>query len=298
MSDQEADVRSTETTAEASVTVDQGSAAAQSFHAALPDDLRESPSLAKFNDVSSLAKSYLSAEQMLGSSIRIPSEHASEEDKKSFLEKLTKIENVVVLPDKSDAAGQDALYKKLGRPDSPDGYQIENVPGFDANMVDQFSQLAHKVGLTSDQAAQLVEFEKGRMNQLEEYKNTSQKVLQEKWGNDYNNRMQGAKYALDSYAETFPDAVAQIKASPLGNNPVVIAALSDLGASLKEGGYVSGENKVTYGLTPDEAKARINEVQSNAKHAYFDSSSTKHAEALEYMDHLFKQAYPTQENNG
>ena len=52
------------------------------FRSSLPEDLREEASLADIKDVGSLAKSYVNAQRMLGSSIRIPGQDAGEEQMK------------------------------------------------------------------------------------------------------------------------------------------------------------------------------------------------------------------------
>ena len=51
-----------------------------------------------------------------------------------------------------DVEGQNALWAKLGRPEAADGYALKEVPGVDDAFVDLFSPLAHKAGLTKQQA--------------------------------------------------------------------------------------------------------------------------------------------------
>jgi hypothetical protein len=75
-------------------------APATNWKASLPEDLRKEKSLEAIQDVSSLAKSYVDAEKIVGGSIRIPKEGA---DQKEW----------------------DAFYSKLGRPESPEKYEVK-----------------------------------------------------------------------------------------------------------------------------------------------------------------------------
>ena len=61
----------------------------------LAEDLRSEPSLKDFKDINSLAKSHVSAQKMLGGSIRIPGEDASDEARQEFYSKLSNVEGVV-----------------------------------------------------------------------------------------------------------------------------------------------------------------------------------------------------------
>ena len=72
-----------------------------SWRDSLPDDIKDNASLSKFSDVSTLAKSYINAEQMIGKDkFVVPSQSASEEE---WAE----------------------VYAKLGRPEAADQYQID-----------------------------------------------------------------------------------------------------------------------------------------------------------------------------
>ncbi len=59
------------------------------WRTSLPDDLKNEPSLKLINDVSGLAKSYVSAQKLVGADkIPVPSKHATEEDWKNVYHKL------------------------------------------------------------------------------------------------------------------------------------------------------------------------------------------------------------------
>ena len=77
-----------------------------SFRDSLPEDLRDHASLKDFNDVGSLAKSFVHAQSMIGSDkINLPTDKSTPEQWSQF-------------------------YKELGRPDSVDGYDVSSARGY------------------------------------------------------------------------------------------------------------------------------------------------------------------------
>jgi hypothetical protein len=241
-------------------------AAAPSFTDSLPEELRGEASLADFKDVSGLAKSYVSSQKMLGNSVRIPGEDASEEARTEFLQKLQQVEGVTKLPNTDNPEEVNAFYQTLGKPESLDGYNLDALEGqeVDGQTVASFQELAYNLNLTNQQANALASFEMQRQGALAEQmaasRDNSVGVLKEKWGPDYDNRMEGAKAALSMYEERFPEAVADIKNSPLGNNAAVISMLSELYGSLQESGAVMPTSSAgKYGISADEA-ASLNRI--------------------------------------
>ncbi len=115
-----------------------GESAPADWKAGLSEELQRDPSIAHIPDVETMAKSYVNAQRMVGADkIAIPGNHGTDEE-------------------------WDQVYTKLGRPDAPEGYELEmnNVPdGMDANpeLVGWFQNTAHKVGLTPKQAQTLAD---------------------------------------------------------------------------------------------------------------------------------------------
>lgn len=100
-------------------------------------DLGKDPSLQMFKEPSALAKSWVNAQKMIGA------------DK-------------VVIP-KADApdADWDAFYNKVGRPESPDKYELKLPEGItmDDNLAKGFKEVAHKTGLSPRQVQKIVEWD-------------------------------------------------------------------------------------------------------------------------------------------
>ena len=273
-----------------SVTSNEGS-----FLSSLPEDMRGESSLQDFKDIGGLAKSYVSSQQMLGSSIRIPGEDAGDDQRNDFYSKVQTVPGVVRMPtDPSDTEGWNAFYSKAGRPETAEGYQINMPEGMEASQ-DMLS-MAHDMGLNSQQVNKFVEFQASQQDQANtmqiQSRDSAQEALKQAWGSDYDNRMDGAKAAIRSYADKHPDAVNELINGPAGNNPALMMMLSDLYGGMQEKGIAGAPaSSVSYGMTPDEALAQISEIRGNAQHAAFNSTDPAHGAAVAKMTQLYKAAY-------
>lgn len=262
-----------------------------SLHEMLSEDLRDNPSLQDFKDVNSLAKSYTHAQSMLGKSVRIPGEDASEEQLEKFYQDLEKVPNVARV-DSED------VYNKLGRPETPDKYSVEvEDENLDNQTLDTFKQTAHQLGLTNKQLNELVKFDTQRasqaVEQYEQYRENAEKTLRDTWGRDFDNRLQGAKEAISQYEEKFPEFAKELKdgSNPMANNPIVIAALSELHKSMQEKGTVSPQSGVRYGTSAEDAKEQLDEIKGNPKHPYWNSSNPGHNQAVNKVSKLYQIIY-------
>lgn len=254
-----------------------------SFSDLLPEELKGDPSLQDFKDIGGLAKSYISAQKMLGKSIRIPGEDASEEARAEFYKKLTEV------PDVYYAAGEEgveSLYNQLGRPESPEKYKIE-VEGAELNpeALGEFTKMAHKIGLTNKQVNEIARYEAEHNKQMseamEKQAEEDGKKLREIWGPEYDNRLNMAKAVLNQYADKYPDHVQQLIESNAANNPALLAMISELGKSvLEESSVASNGSSRSFGLTPEEAQEQYNEILSNMSHPYWDGDHPGHEQAV------------------
>lgn len=266
-----------------------------SFKDSLPEDLRSDSSLADIKDIESLAKSYINAQRMLGSSVRIPGEDAGKEQLDAFYAKLSKIPGVARIDgdDKSD------LFAKLGRPESPENYKIdlpEGVEIADPELLGDFRKLSHELGLTQEQVSKIAEFdlqrEVARAEAMDRARTSAESELRSLWGADFNNRMEGAKATARVLSEQFPDAMQELIHGPAGNNPAFLSILSQLGSALQESGAVDLKGSVNYGTAPAEAMEKIDEIMGNKAHPYHNSADPGHANAVERVKALYALAYP------
>lgn len=256
----------------------------------LPEDLRNDPSLKDIKDAESLAKSYVNAQKMIGDSIRIPSDEAGEDQWKKFYEKLEKVPNVARIDD------QDQVLKKLGKPDDPDNYQIkDDLEIQDSDQLKEFKQYAHEAGLTNEQINKVLEFESKRhQNMSQEVSQKSNEFLeklQQEWGKDFDNRIEGAKEIFAQYEKQYPEAAEQLKDpnNPASNNPIVIKALSELYRTYAENGTIKPDSGIQYGTSTQEAQNKLQDIMANPNHPYWNAMSAGHDQAVQKVRELYKQ---------
>lgn len=268
------------------------------------ESLKSETSLGNFKDVTSLAKSYVHLNKMMGSSIRIPSEEASDEAKAEFYNKLKNVPGVLKMPDASNQEELNAFYKALGRPDSPDNYDLklpQDVPEelIDKETLNSFKEQAYNLGLNSQQVQKLIEFDTQRQmhlyDRMEQDHKQGQEILKKMWGNDFDNRSAAAKKMIEQYGAKYPEAAKQLLSKHV-TDPLVYQMLAELGQIYQERGHIQAKS-LNFGLTPEEARAKIQEIRSNASHPVNLPGHVKHKEALEQMSKLYDAAYPKSDNS-
>ena len=279
---------------------DQAPTPTNDFLACLPDDLKNEPSLGSFKDITALAKSFVSAQRMLGNSVRIPTDDSAPEAKAEFFKKLETIPGVVRLPEDNDIEGRNQLLTKLGRPATADEYKLDLPEGTqeDPTQLAEFKKLAFELGLNKKQAQELTDFnmkiKQSEHENLVKIHATNEASIKEKWGQDFDNRLTAAKLVVRSYAEKMPDEVKALVNSPLGNNPALLQILADFGKSLHETQALTGSEGLKFGTTPQEALEKISEIQSNRGHAFHNAKDPGHNVAVEKMHRLYEAAYGSQ----
>lgn len=259
----------------------------------LPDELRADPTLANVKDVPTLAKSYLDSQRYIGSAIRIPGEDAGAEDWAKFDERLAKVPGITRLPKEGES--WDGVYAKLGRPESPDKYQVQRAEGIARDEAAEKSFLAdaHKHGLTNSQAQAVLGYFDGMVSKAQQSRQAEAQqhaeTLKAEWGAAFEAKLQASARAAMQYGG---DELMQVlDSSGLGNHPAVIRAFAKMGESLKEG-TSAGQQAGGFLMTPSEARDKINEIMNNREHAYHHGKAFGHADAVAKMQELFKYGYP------
>jgi hypothetical protein len=248
------------------------------WRSALPEDIRDNPSFAKFNDVTSLASSYVNLQSHLG---------------------RDKIAKPVTDSDWDD------VYEFLGRPESADKYEIELPEGLPDEIASQFNdeklslfkQEAHKLGLNAEQVKRLVAWQAGNMSkQHEAYKGIidqsmeqGESALRQEWGRAYD---QNLGFARKAFVEYGGDALAaKMESSGLGNDPDVLKAFANIAKTTMADKDLAGPSSGTrMALTPEEARSEASTIMSHP--AYTDKRHPEHNSMVKKVQGLFAQAHP------
>tara|TARA_R100000426_G_scaffold79322_1_gene56978 strand:- start:20 stop:856 length:837 start_codon:yes stop_codon:yes gene_type:complete len=246
----------------------------QDWRNTLPEDLKNDPTLQNYKDVASLAKTVVHQQQMIGNRIPLPK---TEEEKAE-------------------------LYGKLGRPDAPEKYEVnvgqDYEQYFNESALNEFKNVAHKIGLNNDQVSALIDFQKSQVDyelqnqpgMLESQRKETEQSLKQEWGFDYDKNVRAAQRALDVYGD---EDLKQLMNTEVGNNPAIIKLFHRLGQEVTEDmAQNTQNNKLT--ISPVDAKQEISAIMQNPKHPYFDSRHREHKDAVEKMRQLHEKAFGTE----
>ena len=241
------------------------------WKAGLSDDLRADKSLENIKDISSLAKSYIHAQRLVGADkIPVPNKFATEKD-------------------------WDAVYEKLGRPKTADEYKynLSEDQKVDTEALKNFSSQAHKLGLLPTQAQGMVSYYNemiGKQLADAESVSTSQREkamteLKTEWGQAYDQKLQKANTVVSS---VFPKGIMSMNledGTKFGDHPEVIKAFAALGEKMGEDDIIKSDGPVY--MTPKEIEKQIGELQQPGS-AYWDKNHPNHDTAVQEVQTLIQ----------
>ena len=249
------------------------SAATASWRDALPPELRDAPSLTKFNDPAALAKSYVEAEALIGRKGIIP-------------------------PKADDPPEVVAKFREaLGVPEKPEGYDLaapEGVPPavWHDDTAKAFRAQAHALGLTPEQAKGLAgwyakdvaeQFQRVAEG-IEPDGRKMEEVLREEWGAQHDRKIALAQNAMRAYGDEA--AISALEAKIGG--AAVVRMMARIGEALAEdvpagmGGEARGG-----AATPDEMAAERTRLMA-ASGPYWDKMHPEHQATVAKVTSLFE----------
>jgi hypothetical protein len=264
--------------------------------AKVPEALHENPLLKEVKDLATLAQVAVDVKSYQGTSIRIPSENASEADHKEFREKLkAKVPSLVEVPDDPEqfALVEETLFEKLGKPKEAKGYpalkdaKIELPEGVEVNE-DELRGYAAKLGMTKKQyatfAKQVVEerAEKARAN------SKAVQDLKKELGPAFDERLTAAAAAAQKlgYSAEKVEAIRKGLVS-VEDAKAWINVAKSLGT---EGAELNRDGGGSQRMTPEEARAQIEELYRNP--ILNDRSNPRHADLMQKLVQLTAIGYP------
>ena len=264
----------TQTTTEAPIQetqIEQPPTVAKSWKEAIPEDLRNDPNISKFTELEALAKSYVNATRMIG------------QDK-------------VAVPNNNSTDDQwNEVYDKLGRPESPDKYQLDaksDVVPLDESAVKSFAENAHKLGLNNKQAQGILEYYKNSMEgsaqqnlvDMETAQANAEQELRKEWGGNYeaNIKKAGAVAKANMDANILD---MQLKdGTRLGDHPAIIKGFANIANLMSEDKLVSTESEgVSQGIDYD---AEISKIVNDREGPYWNKAHPDHDKIVQKVFNL------------
>jgi len=263
--------------AEADTAAPEATAAEETWRSSLPEDIRENPTLGKYDSIEKLAAAHINLQSHLG---------------------RDKISKPVTEDDWND------VYNFLGRPEDATEYELafpDNIPNevksaFDEGTMNAFREKAHSLGMNQQQVSELfgwyAKLQGQGMSQMADQQAASleegEAALREKWGRAYDQNVDFAKKAFEKYGG---DDLAQIMdTSGLGNHPAVLEAFAQIAkATMPDKELIGPTNGGQTALTPEEARLEAQKIMANP--AYTNRRHPEHAGLVKQVQRLFERAH-------
>ncbi len=227
----------------------------------IPEDYRKSTLIAETKSVGDLAKFAVETQQMLGTAIRIPSEHASDADREAFQTRLTEIGMV-----------PKATFREAVRPKEAGDYKYENGVdeklGITQTNMDAWKAEAHALGLSSEQfndyAGQQIKAREVALVAQQAAFNASDTALKDEWGDHaFESKKTQALNALKRFGGD--DLVARMDSNP---DPEMMRAFAEIGKQFEESGLGDLDIPQILPETREEAVTKLAEINANKDHPF------------------------------
>lgn len=251
------------------------------FLATLPEDIRSEASLQTIPDVPTLAKSYVSAQKMIGQN-RLPAPEAGWKPEQ-----------------------WDNFYKTLGRPEKPDGYKLADTIRFPEGMViDDAKKLKaferfHKSGLLPNQVNDIMGYYAEVLTEMGTAEETARQQahangiaeLKKEHGDKFDGVVAMANALIASNGD---DAFTEfLKTSGLGNDPRMVRFLHKMAQAVGEDTLRGGRPIVPEGDSAMAQKKLDTLMQDpEFQKAYNTRTHPGHADAVNMVLHLNRQIHP------
>jgi len=250
------------------------------WRSVLPEDMRNHPSISKYKTLDAFTASYLEKDKLIGR------------------------KHIPVAPEILDEMAPedwDRVYTQLGRPESPDGYDLSGVQvAEDLDIGDDFiasmKEEAHRRGLQPSQLNGMYEWFTGNLKVVKEQLNAmkeqkradAEKQLQKQWGHAFNEQVDLAERTLNHFADD--EMLAYLKESGFNNDPRVIRLLNKIGSEFGEDKFQGGSRNIH--MTPDQALSEIERMENDEKSPLYDANHAEHNAFVDRRQTLYAIAYP------
>jgi len=200
------------------------------------------------------------------------------------------------------------VMKALGYPDNPEGYNLQmpaDIAKPDNELLDWFKTTSHKLRFLPAQALGLfAEWNELMKQRHEKLTNDFQlnlergmNTLRSKCGAAFKERMEGAEKIIDTacdglkrygFNEEEIKDINERLSNDILKDPRIGAIMMVLGEMISEDRLHLGGRKLGFSLTPDEAKAQLNEIRGDLKGPYWKKDHPEHKAMVEKVDMLTK----------
>ncbi len=267
--------------------------AASSWTESLPEGVQAWQEVQTSKDADSFWDQMSNMRSAIGTSVRIPSAEAGDEDMQAFKDKIAKVPGVTFF-DESDPS---SLYDRLGRPAEPGGYEWTAVEGFqdDPEIEGQFRKLAHESGLSREQADKVHQWLADNITTEQNDSKASfdhdMSVLKGEWGAAFDQNTNIARSTVKMLDGKVPGFADYLNESGAGNATAFIKVMHQLGSIFGEQGVQDFQNANEI-MSPHEARLQIGEIRNNPTHPFNNELDPGHEAAKQKVMGLYKLVSP------
>ena len=229
---------------------------------------RNDPNIEKFTEIDALAKSYINATRMIGQDkIAVPNKNSTEEV-------------------------WEEAYTKLGRPETPDQYNLNfksDVVTIDENAVKSFAEQSHKLGLNNKQAEGILDFYKNNMEGIaqqskidtETAQAQAEQELRQEWGRDFDAKVKQA--GAIAKANINPEVLDMTlsNGTRLGDHPEIIKGFAKIASMMSEDKMVTTESESVSSVSDIETE--ISSITNDINGPYWNKSHPDHDKVVQQV---------------
>jgi len=203
---------------------------------------------------------------------------------------------LVVPKDDAGADEWSQVYDRLGRPKDPADYKLPVPEGSDGAFAQEAAKTFHELGLTAKQAQQLTEWfnDKSAGAMASQQTETAQSAemqmneLQQEWGKEFDSNIEAGRRAARQFG-VGEEMLSKMEGA-IGTKEM-LKFFANVGKGMGEDGFVEGGGSGKFGMSPEAARVRINNLKGDA------SWTAKYlggdAGAKEELARLMRAGYPS-----
>ena len=213
------------------------------------------------------------------------------------LEKLRGVpENELIrLPKEGDQDAWSQVYARLGRPETPDAYELPVPDGDDGAFASHAAKWMHEAGLSKGQAQKLAEMNNQYISeQVAQYEanlaaqqDREMSELKTEWGSAYDQNVEIAKRGAKQFG--LEEKMLNNIEEAIGTK-AMLSLFHNIGSKIGEHQFKTGDAESGFILSPAAAKERIAQLNGDRDWAqkYLAGGQKEKME----MERLMRQAYP------
>jgi hypothetical protein len=110
--------------------------------------------------------------------------------------------------------------------------------------------------------------------------------LKQEWGEEFDRNIKAARVAVNEFGGD--DLKTYLQESGLSNDPQLVKAFSKIGQDFLKEDSFTGDSTPQYGLTADEAQAKINDIMGDMNGPYYNSAHPDHKRIVNEVNKLFQ----------